>query len=917
MSQRRQSPLFIRTKLSPPRLSRKVVHREPAMQALAMGATRALTLVKAPAGFGKTTLLTEWREILLGERKLVAWLTLDREDNDPVHFVDYLCHTLTESLGAAISEGNDLRQTAEFGTPKAVLSSLINALDRCGQEITLFLDDYDAITDPEIHGLMGFLLSHIPSNLHLVLASRSEPPFPVSSLRAHDQLVEIDVDAMRFEIEDTRAFFAAISQLKLSLNETRAIHDATEGWVTGLQIATIALRGRKSPSALITSGISGHTRAISAYLADNVLPQVPEETLAFMLRTSILDRLNGDLCNHVAGTADGEAKLAWLSGQNMFLQGLGDGTWYRYHALFADFLRAQLESRMAQELPALHERAAHWFALHEAWSEAVRHALAANRIDLATEWVERCAMREVEDSRVNNLLLWVRKLPESAIRSRPSLCIALGWALLLTMKLDQAQALLDDVESQVAAGLIERTRELDFELLALRFCQAALGDDMVGALGIGDACLERISLDAERTEGNSWAREAVLNTLTYCYRLTGQLEKIHALQPLLFRPWHKDVRNLFTLSYRTSVLSICDMREGRFGECEDRLRSVIAICEERAGRSSAAATLLACHLAAVCYERNDLDAVEELLADRLDIIDDACYLDSVLDAYLSLIRVAAARNDSTLAHALIDRAEAVGHHRGWNRLLAACAAERIRLWVRDNRVTEAERALRLLEALTREIAASNKVNNADVEGYLLAGQARVGRAQHRAAASLDGLADFALRMEQCGDVYGATRARILLLEVMADEATDRDSGPMREEVMRVCVAARLIRSVADEGRGFAEQLRASSLAGDPRGAAFIRQVIEATPAGSGETITAATATVDRAEVNPDLLSEREHDVLELVTKGLSNKQIAKALLITPETVKWHLKNIYGKLGVSGRTLAVHQAQKLAVTRSQN
>ena len=140
---------------------------------------------------------------------------------------------------------------------------------------------------------------------------------------------------------------------------------------------------------------------------------------------------------------------------------------------------------------------------------------------------------------------------------------------------------------------------------------------------------------------------------------------------------------------------------------------------------------------------------------------------------------------------------------------------------------------------------------------------------------------------------------------------------MREEVMRVCVAARLIRSVADEGRGFAEQLRASSLAGDPRGAAFIRQVIEATPAGSGETIIAATATVDRAEVNPDLLSEREHDVLELVTKGLSNKQIAKALLITPETVKWHLKNIYGKLGVSGRTLAVHQAQKLAVTRSQN
>ena len=243
------------------------------MQSLATGATRSLTLVKAPAGFGKTTLLTEWRETLMGERRSVAWLTLDREDNDPTHFVEYLFSSLSETLGSSMQSTQEYRAAAEIVSAKVLLASLINSLDKIGGEITLILDDYDAITAPVVHDLLAFLLMHIPRNLHLVVAARSEPPLPLSYLRAHDQLVEIDINSMRFEIEDTRAFFAAQSPLKLSVSETRAIHDATEGWVTGLQIATIALRGRTSPSRLISS-FSGHLKAVSEYLVDNVLPNL-------------------------------------------------------------------------------------------------------------------------------------------------------------------------------------------------------------------------------------------------------------------------------------------------------------------------------------------------------------------------------------------------------------------------------------------------------------------------------------------------------------------------------------------------------------------------------------------------------------------------------------------------------------------
>ncbi|MCK9284673.1 MAG: LuxR C-terminal-related transcriptional regulator [Rhodocyclaceae bacterium] len=915
--QRRQSPLFIRTKLSPPRLSRKVVRRELAMQSLMVGATRALTLVKAPAGFGKTTLLTEWRESLLGERKIVAWLTLDREDNDSSHFVEYLFNTLAEAIGPLYPEVQDHHvEGGEILSARVVLASLINALDKIDREITLILDDYDSIASPAIHELLSFLLQHIPRNLHVVVATRSEPPLPLSYLRAHDQLVEIDVNSMRFEIDDTRAFFAAVSPLKLSVSETRAIHDATEGWVTGLQIATLALRGRTSPSVLISS-FSGHLKAVSEYLVDNVLPQVAPEKLDFMLRTSILDRLSGDLCDYVAEVSGGGGNLQWLAAQNMFLQGLDDeGRWYRYHALFVDFLRSQLELRFGSELPKLHLRAAEWFAEHEYWAEAVKHALAADRVDLATEWVERCAMREVEDSRVSNLLLWVRKLPQSAIRQRPGLRIALAWALLLTMKLDEVQSILEDIEKQIADGEVVRSSEMDFELLALRFCQTALKDETNAALEIGKRCFERMTAKGPlAVEGSAWAREAVLNSLTYCYRMSGDLDMAHLVQSHHYRPWHDEARNLFTLSYRASVLSICDMREGRFYECAKRLRDTIKICEQYSGRLSAAATLLSGHLAAIYYQWGEFDSVEELLTDRLDVVDDACYLDSVLAAYMSLVRMYIARAEFELAHEILDRAEAVGHRRAWTRLLAACAAERTRLWLLQERPLDAERTVRLLETMSNGLPVNVPGAHQETLAYALYSRVRVEFSKRRYTESVDILRKRVADDDAGNNIYGATRARVLLA-VAYDGIGDRTSALscLTEALVR-CDAGGIIRTVVDAGDPIVRLLEAMPVAFRTAPSPYREKLWRALQMEQVDTVPAPVVVpAELSDIGSEVLSERERDVLELVTKGLSNKQIAKALLIAPETVKWHLKNIYSKLGVSGRTLAVHQARKMSLIR---
>lgn len=915
--QRRQSPLFIRTKLTPPRLSRKVVRREPAMQSLMVGSTRALTLVKAPAGFGKTTLLTEWRESLLGERKIVAWLTLDSEDNDSGHFVEYLFNTLAEAVGPLGQESRDSHaEGSQVLSARVVLASLINALDKIDSEITLILDDYDSITSPAIHELLSFLLQHIPRNLHVVVATRSEPPLPLSYLRAHDQLVEIDVESMRFEIDDTRAFFAAISPLKLSVSETRAIHEATEGWVTGLQIATLALRGRTSPSVLISS-FSGHLKAVSEYLVDNVLPQVSLEKLDFMLRTSLLDRLSGDLCDQVAQVSGGSGNLQWLAAQNMFLQGLDDeGQWYRYHALFADFLRAQLQLKFGSELPTLHLRAAQWFAEHEYWAEAVKHALAADRVDLATDWVERCAMREVEDSRVSNLLLWVRKLPENAIRSRPGLRIALAWALLLTMRLDEVQSIVDDIEKQIADGEIVRSNETDFELLALRFCQTALRDETSAALEIGKCCFERmVSKGPMAVEGSAWAREAVLNSLTYCYRMSGDLDMAHLVQSHHYRPWHDEARNLFTLSYRASVLSICDMCEGRFYECAKRLRETIKVCEQYSGRLSAAATLLSGHLASIYYQWGEFDQVEELLTDRLDVVDDACYLDSVLAAYLSLVRTYIARAEFELAHETLDRAEAVGHRRAWTRLLAACAAERTRLWLLQERPLDAERTARLLTSMISGLPANIPGAHQETLAYALYARVRVAFSKQHYSEVVDPLRKRVAADDAGNNVYGAIRARVLLA-VAYDGIGEREKAlDCLTEALVKCETGGILRIIVDAGEPIARLLEALPASFRTTSSPYREKLWRAMQMEQGDTVSSTVAVpAELANLGSEVLSERERDVLELVTKGLSNKQIAKVLLIAPETVKWHLKNIYSKLGVSGRTLAVHQARKMSLIR---
>lgn len=880
----------IRTKLGPPRQARRVVRRDELLQTLSLSSERVLTVLRAPAGFGKTTLLTDWREQLLVQQRIVAWLTLDADDNDASQFVVYLSRALVDALDTLADEMPELRGDAEPTSPKVVLTSLINALSGLAQPITLILDDYDRIVSGAIHELLSFLILHAPENLHLVLATRSEPPLPLAYLRAHDELVEIDASGLRFGFEHTRSFLAEVATLKLSADQMRTLHETTEGWVAGLQIAAIGLRGRDDADALIGS-FSGNFRAVNDYLAQAVLPNLDESTVEFLLRTSILERLSGPLCDFVAGSSGGQQTLEYLLGQNLFVQALDDESrWFRHHALFADFLRGQLGRRFGEQLPALHLRAAQWFAEHELWSEAVRHALAADRPELATEWVERCAMREIEDSHVRRLLGWTRKLPIQAVRQRPRLRMALAWALLLTIQLDEALALVDEVGADLAAADTPPPADIEAELLALRFCIIALKDDTAAAMPLGEkflAALPQLSGD-----GHAWFVQASLNGLTHCYQKAGQVERARAMQePSLYPVSDAHSRKLFTRSYRACTLGACDVREGRLQEGEQRFRDALQFAEAHAGRRSAAATLVACSLAGVLYERDQLDEVEQLLADRLDIIDDACYLDSVRTAYQAMVRTAIARGDFAAAHGLLDRAEGLGARRRWARLTAVCLAERLRLLLLEGRHADAERVLQLLKERVDESRPLQCCAASEAWRLREMAQARWHLHEGRAAEAVALLRAVLVDEEPGNNRYPVVRTRMLLALALEQDGRHDEARDLAALLAREAQASGLVRSLRDEGAaGDALLVRAMVMPADP------------------ERVPPRAAVPAQRLIDP--LSERERDVLSLVARGMSNKQAAKALMLGTETVKWHLKNVYSKLGVSRRTSAVHRARQM-------
>ena len=437
---------LLTTKFYVPQTHPNLVPRPRLSERLREGMGRKLTLISAPAGFGKTTLLSEWRMIHLESERALAWVSLDGGDNDPARFLSYLVGAL-RTVEAGVGEAALVALSSPQPRPiEAVVTALVNDLAAIPRDFALVLDDYHAVEAPPVHDVVGFLIEHMPPQMHLIISSRTDPPLPLARLRARGQLAELRAADLRFTVDEAAAFLNDVMGLALAARDVAALEARTEGWVAGLHLAALSMWGREDAAGFV-SAFTGSNRHVLDYLAEEVLERQPEGVRTFLLETSVLDRLSGPLCDVVAGSSDGQEMLEALEKANLFIVPLDDERrWYRYHHLFSDFLRHRLRRIQPDGVLGLHRRAAEWYESHGFVEDAIGHALAAGDEGRAARLVEQNTEAVVMRSEGATLLRWLEALPEELVRSRPRLSVGYAIASLFGGRLDVVEPLLQDAE---------------------------------------------------------------------------------------------------------------------------------------------------------------------------------------------------------------------------------------------------------------------------------------------------------------------------------------------------------------------------------------------------------------------------------------------------------------------------------------
>jgi ATP/maltotriose-dependent transcriptional regulator MalT len=893
---------FLATKIVPARF-RGLVARPRLLAILSELPAKRLGVIKAPAGFGKSSLAAAWAEKLEQSDNCVGWLTIDSDDDEATRFLFYVSQALHHACPDVGAGAIGLILENNLIDPTAILSSLINDLAEIEDEVYLFLEDYHWLSASRIHQAVGYFLKHAPSHCHVVLTTRAEPPLPLATLRAQNQLIEIDAVALRFDMQETNAFLDSTKPGALELPDVQLLQRKTEGWPAALRI--ISSMPSQSGFGLreYVHNLSGSQRPIAAYLAE-MLDGLPVELVDFMLRTAILDRLSGPLCEAVTGSSSSRTILVSLAQRQMLLTPLdNDGVWFRYHTLLTEYLRKRLKADRGTETPELHRRAALWYASQELWTEAVQHAIAAGDSDRAISWVKNCAMALIKRGDLFTLLEWQRQFPDELMRGQCEVRLAIAWGLALALRFDEALKLATDIEGDIAATRLPDSNLL-LECQAIRSVAIALKDDSETALPLAQDCVNRSS--------DPWTANVASNVVRFGHLKAGNLKQFHAT------PWipysvDEDRRNVFASVYRHCLKGLAEERQMRLAAADGHYREGLRIAEQDVGPNSIAAALPASLIARIRYEQGQLDEAEAWVIDRVSLISSGTMLDCVWSAYFVIARVATARMNFERARTLLERAENQGAARDWGRLSAGAIAEQARLYLNDGRLDEAAACVDRLERLARKYATPRPCAWSEIEWHHKLARAHLLGRQARPDEAISILHQLQREAE-------ATQHRQFLICIaIRMSAVQLNSGNVAEAVSRfrrvlaACAAAGLYQSVLDEGPIISELLRATQEGGNVK--TGLIPYIDRLVAGLQRAGQDRSAPTSGARIL-SALSPRETDILTLIAEGLSNKEVARDLDIGPETVKSHLKSIFTKLGVERRAQAVSRAQTLGLVTTR-
>lgn len=912
---------LINTKIFIPPKRIDLVHRVALLEKLGSLASMKLCLISAPAGFGKTTLISDWASQY--DQPLI-WYSLDEGDNDTDRFLMHLLSALEaiQPEFRLVESSTALRQAPGATPIKAILTILVNELNKLDESLVIVLDDYHQIANPEIDEIVSFLLDHSPEGIRIIVVSRTNPALPLARLRASAQLMEITEEDLRFSSEETLRFLQEVMGLELSEEHCLALDERTEGWVAGLQLAALSLEGREDPDEFIAS-LRGTHRYILDYLAEEVFSNLPEILQIFLLRISHLERFCSDLCNAVVddllqqewnlGLEDSSEPqnlssqqiLEFLDDANLFVFPLDhERIWFRFHPLFSDFLQDRLESSSPDEIPGLHQRAADWFSTQGLLVEAIHHAHSAGNIDQAADLIAGQVKPMLVKGETSTLIRWLERLPSEALIKRPALDLAMAWSFML----DDPVRFLGDIPARLArlgtsfgvseAEVVKKLNETE---------EGSPERDTLGEYLLLLAYLSREEGNLERTsslfntalevlpEEDYFTRSFGLGGQASSYWRAGELVMAEALFKQAAESGRRSA-SAYAYIAPTDWEATVQAQSGRLNQATETYQKAIdhisALGSERLPLTGHAYV----GLAGVLLEKNELEkafAHAEEGVQRGELVNDT---DALREGYVIKARVLAAMGDKGKSKAAMERGIEIAREIPGT----ACSREAL-AWAAvlnllsgdvDSASNWASKRGLITPVDHEQIDAAQEIERRAFARLLLA-QRKIEEAE----IVLEGLLAFT---EENGQGWTS-------IEVQALLSIAQHAGGNREGALQTLARALLlaepegfVRTFIDSGPMMAILLNSAKTQG--HSPEYVKRLLNV----FGEEIS------PEAPIEP--LTERELDVLQLVAGGLTNAQIAAELVVAQSTVKTHINRIYSKLGVTQRTQAVAKAREMDLIR---
>ncbi|MCI0710768.1 MAG: LuxR C-terminal-related transcriptional regulator [Chloroflexi bacterium] len=873
---------IVPSKIQIPPLRSKLVKRAELLQKLQPSTYRKLTLIAAPAGFGKTTLVLNWihtREVC------VAWLSLDVEDNDPVRFWVCVVVALQQVIPEFGTQTLELIHVSEPHQMRSVVASLVNELATTDRAIVLVLDDYHLIENATIHDMVAFLIDHMPLHCHLTITTRNEPPLPLARFRARGQMLELRAKDLRFSQEETSRFFTDVMNLSLGEAALVALEERTEGWVAGLQLAALSLQNRADIAAFVTS-FTGDDRYIVDYLAEEVLKQQSEAIRDFLLKTSVLERMNGNLCDAITGREDGQTTLEELERRNLFVIPLDNRRqWYRYHHLFADFLRQQLQRENASGIvKKYHRRASQWYEAHDLAAQAIHHALAAEDVTRITSLIEKYAYATRMRGEVSTVLAWLCALPEAFVLQQPRLCLEFAWCLILAGQPAKALPYVQAIETRLdfkvetANRSIQnhnkQTRPLIGEAIAVRAKVACDTRHPIAAIGLFQQARTYLPSD-------NYALQTIISLhLGTAYLSDG---KIEAAQQA-----YSDAVELSQASgdFNATITALSrlgdsHLLQGHLNQADLQFRRALQLATWDGKQPSPVATRAYAGIAQILAERKQLEEAIGHYGTTIHLAEQGGDQQGLAMGLLALAQTYAQSGDGHQAQVVVERVQQMTLGSTLpclNGILTIVQAqiafmlndfERTKFWLeryqsgcymgldRSHLILKAH--LLLKQGLTEEAATLLEQLTTKTDSISIMGN------------NLEITVLHSLILEQRGELTESEH--VLLPSIQLGQA----EGYIRTFIDVIEILPILRRLLA---KGIASE--------------YISELLELM---EGSILN-----------NP--LTEREMEVLNLIAAGCANKEIAQELVIAVSTVKRHIHHIYEKLDARSRTQALAHAREM-------